>query len=79
MRHLALPNRHIFFKPKVTRIAAAAYDVDLPYLSRPNWQTYSSLLAFGKRVLQDQQDLGPVDMIDAQSFIWVQGSDEYAE
>lgn len=76
---LAQPERHIFFKPNVTRIAAASYDVDIPYRSRPNWETYSSLLAFGKRVLQDQRDLGALDMIDAQSFIWVQGSSEYEE
>jgi hypothetical protein len=25
----------------------------------------------------DQRDLGPRDLIDAQSFLWVQGSEEY--
>jgi hypothetical protein len=28
-------------------------------------------------VRHDQADLRPRDMIDLQSFIWVQGSDEY--
>jgi hypothetical protein len=28
-------------------------------------------------VRTDTRDLGPIDMIDLQSFIWVQGSDEY--
>ena len=27
----------------------------------------------------EQRDLGPRDMIDAQSFLWVQGSAEYEE
>ena len=37
------------------------------------------LLAFANRVRDDVRDLKPRDMIDIQSFIWVQGSDEYEE
>ncbi len=76
---VAHPDRHIFLKPNVTRVAAREYDFDFQYASRPNWSTYASLLDFAARVLRDQRDLGPQDMIDAQSFIWVQGSDEYEE
>jgi hypothetical protein len=74
---LAQPDRHIFLKPNVTRAAANAYGVRFDYASRPNWATYQSLLSFAERVRRDQHDLGPRDMIDLQSFIWVQGSDEY--
>ena len=76
---IAQPERHMFLKPNVTRVAAGEYGVDFAYASRPNWTTYASLLAFAMRVNADQRDLGPRDMIDAQSFIWVQGSDEYEE
>jgi len=76
---LAQPNRHIFLKPKVTRAAAQEYDFDFEYVSRPGWHTYSSLLRFADRIRRDQRDLKPADMIDLQSFIWVQGSDEYEE
>ena len=76
---LAQPDRHMFLKPNVTRVAAGEYGVDFAYTSRPNWATYASLLDFAARVMHDQRDLGPRDMIDAQSFIWVQGSDEYEE
>ncbi len=76
---LAAPDRHIFLKPNVTREAARAYDFDFPYKSRPNWETYSSLLDFAAANRQDLRDLKPRDMIDLQSFIWVQGSDEYAD
>ena len=58
---------------------AGEYGVEFTYASRPNWMTYASLLDFAARVVRDQRDLGPRDMIDAQSFIWVQGSDEYEE
>jgi hypothetical protein len=75
----AQPDRHVFLKPNVTRVAAREYGVDFDYASRPNWATYASLLDFAMRVRRDQRDLGPRDMIDAQSFIWVQGSDEYEE
>ena len=74
---IAQPDRHMFLKPNVTRHAATAYGFEFEYASRPNWATYSSLLAFADRVMRDQRDLEPLDMIDAQSFIWVQGSDEY--
>jgi hypothetical protein len=76
---VAQPDRHMFLKPNVTRVAAREYGVEFTYASRPNWGTYASLLDFASRVLRDQRDLGPKDMIDAQSFIWVQGSDEYEE
>jgi hypothetical protein len=35
--------------------------------------------AFAEAVRRDQRELKPRDMIDLQSFIWVQGSDEYEE
>jgi len=76
---LATPERHIFLKPNVTRIAAREYGFAFEYESRPQWKTYASLLAFASRVRDDVRDLKPRDMIDIQSFIWVQGSDEYEE
>jgi hypothetical protein len=74
---IAQPERHIFLKPNVTRRAAEAYGFDFRYRSRPNWETYQSLLDFAEQVRRDQAALHPLDMIDLQSFIWVQGSDEY--
>jgi hypothetical protein len=74
---IAAPAEHVFLKPVVTRVAAEAYGYDFTYRSRPNWQTYQSLLGFAERVRRDTRDLGPRDMIDLQSFIWVLGSDEY--
>jgi hypothetical protein len=75
---LAQPGTHIFLKPTVIRLAAAAYGYDLPYRSRPNWETYAALLELAAIVRADLRDLAPRDMIDIQSFLWVQGSDEYA-
>jgi hypothetical protein len=74
---IAQPKKHIFLKPNVTRLAAKAYEFDFVYRSRPNWETYTSLLKFAEQVRRDTIDLGPRDMIDLQGFIWVQGSDEY--
>lgn len=76
---LARPKDHVFLKPNVTRRAAEAYGFDFVYRSRPSWETYASLLAFARRVRLDLADLKPRDMIDVQSFIWVQGSDEYPD
>jgi hypothetical protein len=74
---LAQPDRHIFLKPMVTRIAAQEYGFDFAYRPRPGWETYASLLAFAARIRADMRDLRPRDMIDVQSFIWLLGSEEY--
>jgi hypothetical protein len=74
---IAEPAREIFLKPMVTRRAAEAYGYAFEYRSRPNWTIYSSLLDFAETIRRDNADLNPKDMIDLQSFIWVQGSDEY--
>lgn len=74
---LAQPTTHRFLKPMVTRRAAAAYRFEFHYQARPLWPTYESLLQFARRVRRDQRGLGCRDFIDAQSFNWVQGSDEY--
>jgi hypothetical protein len=74
---IAQPTAHFFVKPIVTRTAAREYGFEIPYVSRPNWETYAAVLEFAERVRRDQRSLRPRDMIDLQSFIWVQGSDEY--
>jgi hypothetical protein len=76
---IARPKAHIFLKPNVTREAARQYGYDFEYRSRPSWNTYSSLLDFAGQVRRDLRDLAPRDFIDIQSFLWVQGSDEYEE
>jgi len=75
---IAQPDKHIFLKPNVTKIAATRYGFDFSYQSKPNWETYSQLLAFAEAIRRDLRDLKPRDMIDLQSFMWVQGSDEYS-
>jgi hypothetical protein len=75
---IAQPGTHMFMKPNTVRAAARAYGYDLPYRPRPSWELYAALLDFCERVRLDLADLAPRDMIDVQSFLWVQGSDEYA-
>ncbi len=74
---IARPDKHVFLKPNVTRNAAHAYRFPFEYRSQPSWDTYESLLDFASTVRRDLRDLRPRDLIDIQSFIWVQGSDEY--
>ena len=74
---IAQPDRHLFLKPNVTRVAATQYGIEFHYQSKPNWNTYRELLHLAARVRRDLRDLSPRDMIDLQSFLWVQGSDEY--
>jgi hypothetical protein len=75
---LAQPDEHIFLKPIVVRAAAEEYGFDFLYRSRPAWETYASLLEFAALLRRDLADLKPRDMIDIQSFMWVQGSSEYS-
>jgi hypothetical protein len=74
---IAQPGRHMFLKPNTIRAAARAYGQELPYRPRPSWDVYAALLDFCALVRRDLADLRPRDMIDIQSFLWVQGSDEY--
>ncbi len=76
---IAQPDKHIFLKPMVTRMAAAEYEFPFQYASRPSWSTYQSFLQFADKVDRDLRDLRPRDLIDIQSFIWIQGSGEYEE
>jgi hypothetical protein len=76
---MAQPEKHFFLKPNVTRTAAHSYGFDFQYRSKPNWETYSNLVDFAQTVRRDLRDLHPRDMIDIQSFLWVQGSDEYPD
>ncbi|HVG23640.1 MAG TPA: hypothetical protein VND45_05755 [Thermoanaerobaculia bacterium] len=74
---IAKPEEHIFLKPNVTRVAAREYGFEFDYRSKPNRETYDSLRQFAETIRREQSDLRPKDLIDLQSFIWVQGSDEY--
>ncbi len=76
---IAQPREHIFLKPNVTRVAAREYGFPFHYESKPSWKTYASYLEFASKVRKDLSDLRPRDLIDIQSFIWVQGSGEYEE
>lgn len=76
---IAQPGTHFFLKPTVTRRAAEEYGTEFDYRSRPSSESYASLLDFAERVRADLADLRPRDMIDIQSFLWIQGSDEYEE
>lgn len=74
---IAQPDIHIFLKPNTTKEAARKLALPFDYRSRPNWTTYQSYLALARTTRQVLRDLRPRDMIDIQSFLWVQGSDEY--
>jgi hypothetical protein len=74
---LAQPRTHIFVKPLVMRRAAEACGYPLEYRSGPSYATYDQLLRLAHLVRRGLRDLQPRDMIDIQSFLWVQGSDEY--
>ena len=77
---IARPERHLFLKPRVTRKAAHAYSYDFQYRPEPAWPVYQSLLTFAaiiRRDLDRRPGFKARDMIDVQSFIWVQGAPEY--
>ena len=76
---IARPEEHIFIKPRVTKFAAEKYGYDFLYQSKPNWETYKSMIGFAEQVRDDMKDLKPRDYIDLQSFIWVMGSEEYPD
>jgi len=75
---IAQPDKHIFLKPNTTKEAARKIGLPFDYVSRPNWSTYEDYLTLARTVQKRIRHMRPRDMIDIQSFLWVQGSDEYA-
>lgn len=75
---IAQPERHIFLKPNTTKEAARKIGIPFEYTPRPNWKTYAGYLHLADTVRKGIRDMRPRDMIDIQSFLWVQGSTEYA-
>lgn len=76
---IAQPSKHLFIKPKVLRRAFSELGLDLSYRSRPNAGTYADALSLARTLKSALADMGPRDMIDIQSFLWVLGSDEYPD
>ena len=76
---IAQPRQHFFFKPVVTREALRRCGLPFDYASRPAWPIYKALLDAVRKVRGEIASMRPNDMIDMQSFLWVQGSDEYPD
>jgi len=77
---IARPDRHLFFKPRAMRKAARDYGYALAYQATPAWPLYQDLLTFAavvRRDLDRKPGFKARDMIDLQSFMWVQGAPEY--
>jgi hypothetical protein len=70
------PDRHLFLKPKVTRDFAyrVGHSFARDYEAGLTIEVYESLLDLGTETNREVADLGPRDLIDIQSFIWVVGA-----
>lgn len=69
------PEKHIFLKPEVTKDFAARvqHGLEHNYDSELRLDVYESLLDLAGGIRQQFRHLGPRDMIDVQSVIWVVG------
>ena len=77
---IAQPKVHFFLKPMVTRRAADELQGSRSNTCpEPNSEAHHSVLTFARSRWRNLRDLRPRDMIDIQSFLWVQGSDEYPD
>ena len=77
---IARPERHMFCKPRATRKAARDYGYAQSSRTQPTWADYQDLLTFAavlRRDLDRKPGFKARDMIDLQSFMWVQGAAEY--
>jgi hypothetical protein len=50
---VALPEKHMFLKPEVTKEAAERRAFSLNYRPQPNWLTYTCLLKLGEILTAD--------------------------
>jgi hypothetical protein len=65
---IADPQQYIFLKPRVTQVAAEKYGYDFAYASKPNWETYSSLMEFAEQIRKDTSNLKPKDLYRSSIF-----------
>lgn len=63
----------------MTREALRRCGIEFDYSSRPSWPVYKALLNAVRTVRSEIAAMRPRDMIDMQSFLWVQGSNEYPD
>lgn len=74
---MANPTKHMLLKPTVTQECALRLGFAFDYNSRPNIETYRSLLGLTDHIRKGIAALEPRDNIDIQSFLYVVGSDGY--
>jgi hypothetical protein len=74
---IAQPRKHMFLRPMVTRRAAKRCGCAFDYVSRPEGHAYVAYLKLARDVRTELTDWKPRDLVNIQSFLWVQGSDEY--
>jgi hypothetical protein len=77
---IARPDRHMLLKPRAMRKAAHQYGYALAHCPTPSWAQYQDMLTFAavvRRDLDRKPGFKARDMIDLQSFMWVQGAPEY--
>jgi hypothetical protein len=74
---LGQPEIHSFLRPDEMKMAAGNYGFTLNLDFKPSWGSYNQYLQFCEEVKINLQQLKPRDMIDIQSFLWVQGLNEY--
>ena len=77
---IARPDKHLFLKPHGDAQGGAGLRLRLPVPLAAVLAVYQSLLTFAaiiRRDLDRKPGFKARDMIDVQSFIWVQGSEEY--
>lgn len=69
------PEEHIFLKPEVTKDFASRvqHGLEQEYGSELNHDVYASLLDLAGKIGEEFAALGPRDMVDIQSVIWVLG------
>lgn len=72
---VARPDVHMLLRPEVTRKSAESLGFDLMYDAQLNATTYEQLIHLGNLWLDQISDLGPRDLIDVQSFIFITCAD----
>ncbi len=68
---IAWPDSYMFVKPTNIKKAAERSDVDISYVTAPNWKSYAAILQLADTYKTDLEELGPRDYMDIQSYLWV--------
>jgi hypothetical protein len=68
---LAVPDRHVLVRPRITFLGAERLGCDVRAEPSPNWATYAAVRSVEERLLERLAPQGAKDLVDVEAYLYV--------